>query len=475
MSWESASFQYNFNDAVTIMKDNTGGTTNLYDPAGRLYGIDYASGASVRYDHDLLDRITNVVAKASPAGTAYSTKYQYDAVGNLTNIIDPFNRNIQFGYDEVGRKRTRSLPNGVLTTYDYNDFDQLTNIVHKNGTTVLASFTYERATGGEPTKITREDGSWVELNYDAALRLTNELYKTSGGAVAEQIGYGYDASGNRVRLVKAGITLTNSVAPGYQVQAVKNASTGATAETYEYDNGGRVTTINRDGATLHLGYNVADQLAAFTNGSIWVTYTHDANGRRTLSTNSAGVVRRFLVAPTPETDLESPLLIADVGGSIQQGYVYLGYEPLLRFDAAGNPVYYLEDAMGTIGALADNTGTKSASFNYDGFGNLRSGTGTTNAPTGTGGDFLFQGTWFESASGLYNMRAREYDGKSGRFLSRDRVDGSLKEPETLTPYTFTRGNPYVFADPSGLFSMIEIDFSTLIDAINTTRAGPSGL
>jgi len=46
---ETASFSYNLNDAVTTMSDNTGSTTNQYDAAGRLWGIDYPSGASVRY------------------------------------------------------------------------------------------------------------------------------------------------------------------------------------------------------------------------------------------------------------------------------------------------------------------------------------------------------------------------------------------------------------------------------------------
>ena len=47
----------------------------------------------------------------------------------------------------------------------------MTNIVHKNsGSTILASIAYERAPFGEPTKITREDGTYVLLKYDAAPR-----------------------------------------------------------------------------------------------------------------------------------------------------------------------------------------------------------------------------------------------------------------------------------------------------------------
>jgi len=42
----------NGNDAVTKMTDNTGSTTNLHDAAGRLWGIDYPSGASSAFDGD---------------------------------------------------------------------------------------------------------------------------------------------------------------------------------------------------------------------------------------------------------------------------------------------------------------------------------------------------------------------------------------------------------------------------------------
>ena len=125
---------------MTTLSDNTGGTTNLYDSVGRLSGIDYPSGANVCYYWDLLSRITNVTVKASSAGSVYATKYWYDAVGNLTNVADPFAGNTAYEYDRVNRRTKRTLANGIVTTYQYNWRDQLTNIVHKtSGGTVLAS------------------------------------------------------------------------------------------------------------------------------------------------------------------------------------------------------------------------------------------------------------------------------------------------------------------------------------------------
>jgi len=229
--------------------------------------------------------------------------------------------------------------------------------------------------------------------------------------------------------------------------------------------------ISRDGVMLNLGYNAADQVTAVTNGASWVIYGHDGNGRRTVSTNSSGTVRRFVVAPTPGTELESTLLVTDAGGFVRQGYVYVVDEPLLRFDAAGNAVYYLEDAMGSVVALTDGSGNKIASFNYDGFGNFRSLSGNTNAPAGIGGDFRFHGAWFEEASGLYHMRAREYDPRTGRFTSRDPDAGAIDTPESLHPYNFADCNAYVFTDPSGESTMVEINVVSFLQfTLQTLRA-----
>jgi len=189
-------------------------------------------------------------------------------------------------------------------------------------------------------------------------------------------------------------------------------------------------------------------------------------------TSSTGTVRRFVVAPTPGTELESTLLVTDAGGFVRQGYVYVGDEPLLRFDAAGNVVYYLEDAMGSVVALVDGSGNKIASFNYDGFGNFRSMSGNTNPPAGIGGDFRFHGAWFEEASGLYHMRAREYDPRTGRFTSLDPEPGTFAFPETLHPYNFANANPLVYLDPSGRFTLIEINIAgSLQNSFQAFRAG----
>lgn len=458
---ETANFGYNLANAVTVMSDGTGSTTNLYDSAGRLIGINYPNGAIVRYALNVLGQISFVTNRASGSGTAFITRYQYDATGNITNIVDPFARVTRTEYDAVGRRTKRVLPNSVTTEWLYDWRDRITNVVHKRpDQSVMSSFGYVRAIGGEPTRITREGGSYVDLQYDGAFRLTNEVFYNSGGLPQATNSYGYDAAGNRTRLN----TSTNNILPGYRLGPVRSSANGITNELYGYDTGGRITNIWRDGSSRTLAYTTDDQVSATTNGGAWVTYQYDASGRRTRSTNSSGVVRRFVVATTPGSTIERPVLVSDAGGNVQQGYVYFGNDPILRFDAAGNSTYYLEDGLGSVIALADGVGTQVASFEYDAFGNIRSSSGSTTAPSGTGGDFRFHGVWLEVDSGLYHMGAREYDQRTGRFLVRDSRDGVFTRPETLHPYVYALNNPFVYTDPSGEFSVTEINVTGAIQS-----------
>jgi hypothetical protein len=61
------------------------------------------------------------------------------------------------------------------------------------------------------------------------------------------------------------------------------------------------------------------------------------------------------------------------------------------------------------------------------------------------------------------MRAREYDPKLGRFTSRDAVLGNVKTPNSLNAYGFANQNCYLYTDPKGEFTMIELNMTTSME------------
>lgn len=72
--------------------------------------------------------------------------------------------------------------------------------------------------------------------------------------------------------------------------------------------------------------------------------------------------------------------------------------------------------------------------------------------------------WRDGATGLYDMRARTYDPETGRFLTPDSAEPNPQFAESFNPYAFANNNPYLYSDPSGLFSITEINVSTGIQS-----------
>ncbi|WP_204102234.1 MULTISPECIES: RHS repeat-associated core domain-containing protein, partial [Spirulina sp. CCY15215] len=372
-------------------------------------------------------------------------------------------------YDEVNRLEERTLPNGIKTVYTYKEnTDFIEKIVHyaPDGVTVMSSVEYIRSDSGEPTKITREDGSYVELKYDESLRLEKETYYDANGVQEEEIIYTYDEMGNRK-------TVSGGEAQGsydYEnIHQLTQIDTGEGLETYYYDDGGRLETITREGKTWQLRYNANDLIVEVKKGeNIVVQYAYDSAGRRVEMTDGTGE-KDYVVAPLMGEGLESPHLVMDGSNDPLAAYVYAGNMPLMRLDEQGNPTYYLEDGMGSIVGLANNSGVEVAEFEYDSFGNLRNN--PVGMPNELGGDFRFQGQWLESNTDFYHFRARYYDPETGRFVSRDPIDVIEYEPESSNPYQFVYNNPHIYSDPTGLFTLAELNTSMKMqDILNGVKS-----
>jgi RHS repeat-associated protein len=87
----------------------------------------------------------------------------------------------------------------------------------------------------------------------------------------------------------------------------------------------------------------------------------------------------------------------------------------------GTATYAHADALSSVQLTTDSSGAEVGTTSYDAFGAIRSQTGVQ-LPFG------FTGQQQDGESGLIYLRARYYDPKTGRFLSKDRVRGSLRRP-----------------------------------------------
>jgi RHS repeat-associated protein len=386
-----------------------------------------------------------------------TTKYSYDLYGKLLTVTDSRDRTTTMTYDVVNRLATKTLPNGVKTTYTYDDLDRFAKIVYtKADGSVLASETYTRNAGGEPSKVLREDGTYTLYDYDAANRLSKEVAYSAVGVALKSIVYTYDLDGKRIRKVD------RLVAQDYTYNANGQLVT-AGQNGYVYDVDGRLSQVTKAGGAVSLAHDAFDRLTQVTNNGVTTQYLYDAQGDR-IGEVSGSNTKNYLVAPNISNGLSSTDLVTDGNGSVVSDYVYGGSSIIARLDANGNPIYYLTDAMGSVIGLVDDQGNILSRIIYDGFGNVESG----DDGSSQGGDFRFQSQWLESESGLYYMRARDYDAETGLFLSRDAVDVQQQEIEAFNPYQFAYNNPLVFKDPTGMITMTELNTSLEIQKILTS-------
>lgn len=132
--------------------------------------------------------------------------------------------------------------------------------------------------------------------------------------------------------------------------------------------------------------------------------------------------------------------------------------------SGGNSYYYAYDGLGSVSNLTSASGTEEWTYTYQPFGAMRVSTPHDIAPTNP---MLFTGQYLDtsvSSPELYDLRAREYDPASGRFL---RVDPSENDPagmsngqSLLSPYVYGDDRPTVLGYPAGTDT--SFDFIKLI-------------
>jgi len=429
-----------------------------YTASGRRATMTDGTGTTV-YTYDLRDRLT---MKSTPYGTLYYTRdnaghvktvrsdqsdgvavdYGFDDDERLSTVTDQYGGSAKvtrYGYDTAGRLLGWVQPNGVATSFTYDDVNHLKNVSIKNAAaTTLASYAYTLGTTGNRTGVTEASGRTIAWTYDTLYRLTGETI--SGAASANgTVGYTYDAAGNRLSRTS---TLTGVPA----TTSTYDANDRTDADTWNA-NGNMLT---RDGRTQ--SFDSLDRLmsSAPTSGGTTVKVIYDGDGNR-VAADVGGVVSSFLV------DDQNPTGYAQVveerlSGAVTKAYVF-GVKALsqrAKSGSAWSTSYYGMDGHGSVVLLTDGLGTVTDTWEYDAFGTVIGRTGTTS------NTILYSGEWMDAEQGLQYLRARWYAPGMGRFVSGDTMetgDGFFR---------YTGNNPIMGVDPSGHTNIAEMSVTQAI-------------
>ncbi len=128
--------------------------------------------------------------------------------------------------------------------------------------------------------------------------------------------------------------------------------------------------------------------------------------------------------------------------TVRSKYVFgRGLDEPLSVDQGGNVYYYHTDGLGSVNELTDTSGNTTKTYRYDSFGKITAQTGGLDQP------FTFTGREYDVETGPYYYRARYYDPKAGRFISKDPI-GFWGGDVNL--FRYVGNDPENWVDPLGL-------------------------
>lgn len=366
-------------------------------------------------------------------------------------------------YDEFTGLMTRQTTDRDLapqriddSTYNYDQAGNVTGITTASGQDAARSVDTQCFSNDTLGRLTE---AWT-AKTDCS---TAPSATTVGGPDTYWQTYGYDALGNRTKLVEHGTgpqtgtdattTYTHPAAKTGLPHAVQEATVSGGANngqksTYTYDNTGNTTKRVIGTRSQDLTWDAEGHLATLTESGKTTSYLYDADGNRLLAKNGDGTSTLTLPNGNEIT------LTATGTKAGTRYYQHNGNNVAVR---TGQGISYLfADHQGTSLTAVALTTLDITRRKQDPFGKIRSA-GSSAFP-GTQG--FVGGT--TDPTGLTHLGAREYDPSVGRFLSVDPVIDH-DDPAQMNAYSYAHNNPVTQSDPSGLRPLGPTDGGTTAD------------
>ncbi len=420
--------EYTYEDGMLRrLKDYSGNYHYFtYDENGNV--IQYIDGAGIVTDYkvDVSGRVEEAIVNLEE-GVKSSTKYTYDAYGNITSKTDANGNTTQYIYNVNDLLEKEIRPDGTAYTYSYDQNGNVKKIVCPDGVTTAESV-YDAAgnalsltdtlknvqkagysAGGQLLKLTQANGGEVNFEYydngllksqtDANGNQTTLTYDEAGRIISVTDGsnastsFSYDKDGNLSAVENA---LGKSIIMEYNQyrKVVSQTDANGNLTRYSYDKAMNCTKVtDAEGGITEFVYDARGQITSMTKKGqsneqdVTLSMTYDNLGNVTSLTDGEGNTQ------TMEYDQASQLLaVYDAYGAKTESYTYdclgncitvtdaFGNVTTNSYDALGNLVKQLNESTGNavtytyVGgkylASSSDALDRTASYTYDSMGNV---------------------------------------------------------------------------------------------------------
>ncbi|MER6302340.1 LamG-like jellyroll fold domain-containing protein [Kitasatospora sp. NPDC001539] len=469
-------------------------TTYAYDANGRTASQTLPGGVSVSFGYDKVDNLLTSTGTGAEAATA-TRSFTYDNAGQILTAATSSAGTLgspdyqaatreTFTYNDRGALLTAS-GSGGSSSFAYNGAGQLTSRTDAAGTTGYGYDTAGRLQSvNDPTTGTQLTYGYNKLNqvssitygslgnvrtygYDALHRLTSDTL-AKGTTTLASIAYGYDNNGNLTSKNTTGVTGASNNTYGYDwANRLTSWNNGTTNTAYAYDASGNRIQAGSNVFT----YDARDQL---TSDGVH-TYTYSARGTMTHDITAAGSTTlasdaygQQVVAGTQSYthDAAGRNITDTTSGATTRTFSYSGAGNIVASD--GDYTYTYDTGNGLIGlntagatstatgqlAVLDQHNDVVGTFAPTGTALTTSATydplGAVTANSGLPGHLGFQSGWTESSTNLVGTASRWYNPRTGVFLNKDTVSTNpVPNSAAANPFAYVADNPLSAGDPSG--------------------------
>ena len=487
---QSVTSSYNEIGKLTEVSSEAGTIRYQYNEQGFLISVENVNGDVVSYTYDAYGNKTSMTYPDSR-----TVSYTYDAMNRMVGVVGLDGETTSYVYDAAGR-RIQTVSGNMTTGYAYDSVGNLTEQATSGTSDIAFRYSYDRngyITGEKRT----ENGTETENSYayNALGELTSFLQSTGYGE-----SYAYDKAGNMLEKAITGtdgqnVTLKMAYNAANQLTGMTN---GQSKLAYSYDKNGSLiqktlTSKTYGKLTDRYAYDTLDQLTAYVGyDGYQQQFTYDANGMRLSKKETGDASRSTLeellrgnIAGLPEivamkvqddaADVPEELAWATTdylyditqeyyqvisetrtetnGHTATTAYAY-GLERIAAYTADGK-TGYVYDGRGSVAqavtapvagekvsAALPDVAVKVQSFSYTAFGEQMGAQKVSG--------FAYNAEAYDAATGMINLRARQYEPTIGRFEQRDIMRGSKYVPMSLQPYLYTKNNAIMYYDPSGM-------------------------
>ncbi|MBR2923716.1 MAG: hypothetical protein IKC28_01690 [Clostridia bacterium] len=468
-------YQYNQQGYLVSVTNGNGDVVSYtYDQYGNKLSMTYPDGRVVSYTYDSMNRMTSVTGLDGEV-----TTYAYDAAGRR---VETASRNLttEYKYDVVGSlvEQTTTGSSNLSFQYGYNLNGYITGEVRtENGETITSAYAYDPL--GELISFTQSNGYGEQYTYDKAGNMTQKVI-TPLGSVPNEKG-----------TVENAVILKMKYNQGNQLVSMAN---GGDKITYKYDKNGsmveKALTSKQYGAlTDTYAYNSLDQLVSYAGyDGYQQQFAYDANGMRLSKSEYGNGNRSTLeellrgeIAGLPEAVV--PVVVSEDEAAVPAEYEWATteylyditqeyYQVIQQTTTSGNTTATTAYAYG-LERIAAYDANNTTQYIYDGRGSVAQ---TISAPVAGASisaalpqvevqsyaytafgeqmgvkvsGFGYNAEDFDAATGMINLRMRQYEPTLNRFSQKDIIRSSGLISIDYNRFVYVVNNPVLYCDPSG--------------------------